>query len=266
MHIVSHYPDGIFSWVDLTTTDVAGAKAFYGSLFGWNTIDLLTDVGGFYTMAQIEGHNVAGMGPLSDAMQQQGVPSHWTSYVNHSDVDTIAQKAGAAGGHIVLSPMDVMDSGRMTIIIDPTGAAFGVWQPKNHMGAQMVNSPNTLVWNELQTRDPDTAIAFYRSVFGWTSQIDKDGYMLLAQAGRGQAGIEKIGADWPENVPANWQVYFMVSDLETIAAKAKMLGGTLMSPPTPAGEMGTFIVMADPQGAVFSVMSFNNPVAPPPGA
>jgi predicted enzyme related to lactoylglutathione lyase len=265
MHVVTKYPDGLFSWVDLATTDVVGAKAFYAGLFGWDAVDMPIDMGGFYTTLQIDGKSVAGLGQMQPDMQAQGVPSFWTAYVNHSDVDAVAGRAQAAGGTLLFPPMDVMQEGRMTMIQDPTGALFGVWQPRNHIGAQLVNMPNTLVWTELQTRDTDAAIAFYSAVFGWTHSIDGNGYVMFAQDGRIQAGMMRIDDSWGP-VPSNWAIYFMVEDVEAAVSKVRELGGSVMVPPTQAGEMGRFAVVQDPQGGVFTVMQFSGPTDPPPGA
>lgn len=265
MHVVTKYPDGLFSWVDLATTDVAGAKAFYAGLFGWDAVDMPIDMGGFYTTLQIDGKSVAGLGQMQPDMQAQGVPSFWTAYVNHSDVDAVAGRAQAAGGTLLFPPMDVMQEGRMTMIQDPTGALFGVWQPRNHIGAQLVNMPNTLVWTELQTRDTDAAIAFYSAVFGWTHSVDGNDYGMFAQDGRIQAGMMRIDDSWGP-VPPNWAIYFMVEDVEAAVSKVRELGGNVMVPPTQAGEMGRFAVVQDPQGGVFTVMQFNGPTDPPPGA
>ncbi len=92
MQIVEKYPDGVFNWVDLATTDPEGAKAFYASLFGWEAIDVPTGMGSMYTMFKLDGQNVAGAGPLQPDMQAQGIPSHWSSYVKHDDVDAVAAK------------------------------------------------------------------------------------------------------------------------------------------------------------------------------
>ena len=265
MHVVTKYPDGLFSWVDLATTDVAGAKAFYGGLFGWDAVDMPIDIGGFYTTLQIDGKSVAGLGQMQPDMQAQGVPSFWTAYVNHSDVDTVAGRAQAAGGTLLFPPMDVMQEGRMTMIQDPTGAIFGVWQPRNHIGAQLVNMPNTLVWTELQTRDTDAATAFYSAVFGWTHSVDGSGYVMFAQDGRIQAGMMRMDDSWGP-VPPNWAIYFMVEDVEAAVSKVRELGGNVMVPPTQAGEMGRFAVVQDPQGGAFTVMQFSGPVDLPPGA
>ena len=265
MHVVTKYPDGVFSWVDLTSSDTNAAKAFYTGLFGWEYEDIPTGTTGDYTMFKLDGHNVAGMGELSPEMKAQGVPSHWTSYVNHSDVDAVAARVTEAGGMLFFPPMDVMAEGRMTIFQDPVGAQIGVWQPKNHIGAQLVNTNNALVWNELQTRDSKSTKAFFEAVFGWTYDEDENGYVTISQDGRRHAGMMQIDASWGD-VPNNWAVYFMVANVETAAAKTNELGGNVLVPPTPAGEIGKFSVIQDPAGAVFSVIEFNGPVDPPPGA
>lgn len=265
MHVVTSYPDGLFSWVDLTTTDTVGAKSFYCGLFGWEAADMPIGPDMYYSMLQIDGKNVAGLGPMQPDMQAAGMPPVWTSYVNHSDVDAVAGRVEQAGGTVIMPPMDVFDSGRMALFQDPTGAVFGVWQPRNHIGAQLVNMPNTLVWNELQTRDPAAANAFYAAVFNWTSSSDPNGYGMFANDGRIQAGMIAMDDSWGD-IPVNWSTYFLVENVEETVAKAQELGGNVLVPPTVAGEMGRFAVLSDPQGGVFTVMQFSGPVDPPPGA
>lgn len=264
MKVVTQYPDGVFSWIDLMTTDVAGAKAFYGGLFGWAFEDRPIDGGGVYTMAQIDGKNVAGMGEMNPDMQEQGMPPVWASYINHSDIDTVAAKVTEAGGTLLMPPMDVMAEGRMAMFMDPAGATVGVWQPKKHIGAELVNMPNTLVWNELQTRDSEGAKAFFGAVMGWTYDSDPNGYIMCKAGERIQAGMMQMDESWGE-VPNNWAVYFMVADLEASVAQAQELGGNVLVPPMAAGEMGKFSVVQDPQGGAFTIMQFDGPVDPPPG-
>lgn len=265
MQVVKRYPDGVFCWVELSTTDPAAAKAFYTGLFGWEIEDIPTDMGGTYTMLKLEGKNVTALSAMPPDMQSQGIPPFWTSYVKHSDINAIAEKMAAAGGTVMFPPMAAMEYGRMTMGQDPTGAAFGVWQPANHIGAELVNRPNTLVWNELQTRQPDEAKAFYGSVFGWIDETDESGYVSYKQDGRTHAGMITMDENWGPEVPNNWTVYFLVEDVAAKVELAQELGGTAIVPPTPAGDMGIFSVVQDPQGGTFSIMSFNGPVDPPPG-
>jgi predicted enzyme related to lactoylglutathione lyase len=264
MQIVTRYPDGVFSWIDLGTSDPEAAKSFYGSLFGWSFLDQPTDSGTVYSMAQIEGHNVAGLGPLDPDMQAQGIPPFWSSYVKHDDVDAVAAKAAEAGGNVMFPPFDVMDAGRMTMIQDPTGATLGVWQPGAHIGAALVNVPNALVWNELMTGDVDGAKSFYNAVFGWTYEADESGYVSISQDGRVHAGMMQIQESMGD-MPPNWGLYILVEDAEAVTARAQELGGNVIMPPTPAGQIGTFAVLQDPQGAVFNVIKYNGPASPPPG-
>jgi len=265
MQVVKQYPDGLFCWVDLSTTDQEAAKAFYGGLFGWEFKDMPIDMGGFYTMCQIDGNNVAGLGGMSPDMQEQGIPPFWSSYVKHTNVDAIAEKVPAAGGTLMFPPMDVMGEGRMTMFMDPTGAACGIWQPKNHTGAQLVNIPNTLIWNELQTRDSAAAKTFYTQVFDWGYAEDDHGYGMFKAGDRIQAGMMQMDENWDASIPSNWAVYFMVTDVAAYVTKAQELGGNIIVPVTSAGEMGKFAVVQDPQGAVFTIMQFSGPADPPPG-
>jgi hypothetical protein len=157
-----------------------------------------------------------------------------------------------------------MEHGRMAMFSDPTSAIVGVWGPRNHTGAQLVNQPNTLVWNELQTRDMGTAQAFYRDVFGWTDAVDGNGYVTYYVDGRLHCGSLHMDQDWGD-IPAHWAVYFLVDDVAATAARAEELGGKVLVPPSPAGELGTMAVLQDPQGADFSIIRFNGPADEPPG-
>ena len=266
MYVVKEYPDGIFCWVDLSSTDPEGAKAFYAGLFGWEIEDRPTDMGPVYTMLMMGGKTVAGLGPLSPDLQAQGVPSFWSAYVKSDDANGVAARIAEAGGIVMMPPMDVMSEGRLMMAQDPTGAMFGVWQPRQHIGAQLVNIPNTLVWTELQTRNAAQAQSFYQHVFGWSGETDANGYTVFVQNGRSHAGMMQIDENWGD-VPPNWAIYFMVTDLDVITATAQALGGRVLVPSTPAGEMGNFAVLQDPYGAVFTAMQIDPAfVDPPPGA
>ncbi len=264
MHVVTEYPDGIFSWVDLTSADTAAAKPFYEGLFGWTSLDIPINETEFYTMFQLNGHNVAGMGTIPE-----GWPSGmsvWNSYVNSQDIDAVAARVAEAGGQLIMPPMDVMDSGRMMMLAAPDGSVLGVWQAKNHIGAEIVNAPNSLVWNELQTRQTEEVQAFFTKVFGWDVQIDEgSGYAMFAQDGRVHAGMMQMDDSWGE-MPNVWATYFLVEDVDSAVAKAQELGGSVAVPKMAAGEMGNFAVLADPAGGMFTVMEFHGEADPPPGA
>jgi predicted enzyme related to lactoylglutathione lyase len=265
MHVVSGYPNGIFSWADLATTDQASAKRFYSSLFGWTATDVPISGDDVYSLMQIDGKRVAGIGPQPPEMQSQGMPAFWATYINHDNVDAVAEKISAAGGTLMMPPMDVMQEGRMMMAQDPTGAAFGVWQPMNHTGAQVVNSPNSLVWTELYTPNLNAAQQFYGDVFSWSYVSEMEGYVSAALNGRRHAGLMALTPEMA-GTPPNWSVYFMVEDIKAATDKVKELGGNVLMPLRSAGEVGTFSVVQDPQGAVFFIIQLNGSPDTPPSA
>lgn len=258
LHEVTKYPPGTFSWVDLTTTDQTASKAFYTQLFGWTCNDMPLGNGQHYTMFQLQGKNVAGCGPMQPAQQEQGMPAYWGTYISVDDADATAEKASAAGGVIMVPPFDIFDSGRMGIIQDPTGGVFGLWQPYNHIGASLINVPNTLVWNELMTREVKAAQQFYAAVFGWTtreSDATSGGgvYNVFLNGDREVAGLFEMNEDMSD-IPPNWSIYFQVEDFDAGLAKAQSLGGTPLMDPVDSSA-GRLVAIRDPQGAVFNIIN-----------
>ena len=154
------YPHGTFCWVELATTDTAAAKAFYGALFGWEYQDDEVGPGMIYTMNMKGGKVLHAMYALDDERKKMGIPPHWLSYASVDELEPVVEKVKAGGGQVVAGPMDVMDVGRMAAFMDPQGAAFAIWQPKKHAGAQLVNEHGALTWNELMTNNVDAAGKF----------------------------------------------------------------------------------------------------------
>jgi predicted enzyme related to lactoylglutathione lyase len=152
--------------------------------------------------------------------------------------------------------MDVMTAGRMSVFQDPTGAIFSAWQPGDTKGVELVNEPGAFSWNELNTRDLETAKAFYTAVFGWVCETMQMGPMTYTEVkvdGNTVAGMMDMTGTVPEQVPPHWLVYFAVDDTDATAAKAQELGGQLMVPPTDIPP-GRFSVIADDKGAAFAVI------------
>ncbi len=247
----SAWPPGTPCWVDIAVPDIGKAKAFYGGLFGWDIQDGGPEVGG-YSMCQIGGLQVAGIGPK---MGPDEAPTAWTTYLATENADDTAAKITDAGGQVLMEPFDVMEAGRMAIALDPAGAMFGIWQAGQHTGVQLANEPGSLTWNENMSLNFDANKEFYRSVFGYDfGDIGAETYQTL-QVGDGEvAGIGTIAADAPPDTPAYWGVYFAVADADATAAKATQLGGTVLRGPwdSPFGRMAQ---IADDQGAVFYVGS-----------
>lgn len=254
MTIRTSYAHGTPSWIDLATTDVAAAREFYGGLFGWVFEENPTDVGEPYVMASKGEHAAAGMMTQAAEQREMGLPPLWNSYVSVDDIVATTAKVEGAGGKVMAPPFDVMDAGKMAVIVDPTGAVISLWQAVNHIGAGVVNEHGAFSWNELVSPDVPAAAAFYGEVFGWgVDEMDMGemgSYFVFTIDGEGIAG----GMAPPmEGMPAHWGVYFQVDDIEATVAAATAAGATVMNPPT-ASPAGTLAHLADPQGGMFAVI------------
>jgi predicted enzyme related to lactoylglutathione lyase len=248
----TEYTPGTFSWVDLATTDPDSAKAFYSGLFGWAAEDMPAGDGVFYSMMRHEGRNVAAIAPQPPQQRDAGAPPAWQSYVTVESADAAAERAGQLGGTVHAPAFDVMDAGRMAVIQDPQGAFFMVWEPRRNIGAEYVNAPGALAWNELQTSDVDAAASFYGELFGWTTEAfeaSPERYEVVKNGERANGGIRELG-DQP--APPHWLVYFGVDDIDRGLSRVDELGGTRYAGPIDIG-IAKVGVVADPQGAVFAI-------------
>ena len=225
----TRYEPGTFSWVDLATTDLEASKAFYGGLFGWKPHDSEVPGGGVYSMMRLGAADVAAIYDQPAEQRDAGVPPFWFSYVTVASADESAAAAGEAGGSVHAGPYDVLDAGRMAVIADPAGAMLGIWEPRENIGADLVNDPGCLTFNELATTDVAGSIRFYEKLFGWSVDgLDTGGgppYWAIVHEGAANGrngGMRELGPD-EEGRPPSWMPYFSVSSAdETIARTAKL--------------------------------------------
>lgn len=252
---VTKHDPGAFCWLDLGTTDVAAARAFYGALLGW-TFEEGGDPQHPYWLARIDGLDVCGLYTLMPEQLQQGVPPHWLSYVSCDNAADTSALAAKHGGQVVMGPMDVMDKGRMSVIMDPTGAMFAIWQPLSHCGASIIGDPGTLCWNELMTNDVAKAGAFYSAIFGWarnTMPMPGMEYTMFASGEAQRGGMMQIQPEMGP-VPPNWGVYFTVENCDASCERAAKLGARICQPGMDVPGVGRMAVLMDPQGAAFSII------------
>jgi uncharacterized protein len=248
----TEHPPGTFSWVDLSTTDQDGAKAFYTALFGWEVDDRPAGEGVIYSLMKQQGKEVAAIAPQPQAQRDAGVPALWNSYITVESADAAAERITAAGGTLHAPPFDVLDVGRMAVAHDPQGAFFMVWEPRTTIGAQLVNAPGALAWNELATPDLDASRAFYGEVFGWEMDAADNpmNYSMVTNGGRMNGGARPP----QQGEPPHWLVYFGTDDVDATLRRAQELGGGVLAGPVEIG-VGRMGVVRDPQGAVFAVFA-----------
>ncbi|MGH2946623.1 MAG: VOC family protein [Solirubrobacteraceae bacterium] len=272
------YIPGVPCWIDTSQPDPEAAVAFYSGLFGWEFEDVMPpESEAKYFIARLRGGDVAAVGSIPE-----GTPpmARWNTYVWVESADQTASKVLDAGGTALREPFDVMDSGRMAVFADPEGAAIGVWQAKEHKGAQIVNDAGSLNFNGLNARDVEGAKSFYGAVFGWRTLTLEGGAEMWTLPGYGDhleqgnpdlrkqmaeagapAGFEDVVAtispipDDQPDVAAHWNVTFAVDDADATAAKATELGGKVIVPPLDAPWV-RMTVIADTQGATFIASKF----------
>lgn len=247
-----HAP-GTFSWIELSTTDPGAAKQFYAGLFGWEYTDHDLGEGQTYSVAQVDGSDVGGLNAQQEAEAEAGIPPHWNNYVTVASADEAAAKVGLLGGQALLTPFDVFDLGRMAVIADPTGAVICIWEPKQQIGAELVNAHGALTWNELHTGDIDAAEQFYGEVFGWGFEAMDTGegnpvYHTIKNGDRMNGGIMNT----QPGEPPNWLPYIAVDGLDEAMSTAKEGGGQVHAGPI-AMPQGRIAVLQDPQGAFFAL-------------
>jgi predicted enzyme related to lactoylglutathione lyase len=248
---VEKHAPGSFCWVELATTDQNSAKQFYSTLFGWKPADFPIGPSEVYTMFQLGGGDAAA-GYTMREEERKSAPPHWNLYIAVASADDAAKHAAELGGKVIAPPFDVMAFGRMAVIMDPTGAVFRVWEAKQTIGTTVGGEPGTVCWADLNTPDVPRARQFYSALFGWQiapGEHDPSGYLHIKN------GDQFIGGMPPDagQLPPHWILYYQVTDCDTSTAKVKEMGGKVMMAPMTLENVGRFSVVADPQGAAFSL-------------
>jgi predicted enzyme related to lactoylglutathione lyase len=243
------YRAGQPCWVELSSTTAGEAVAFYTGLFGW-TAESGDD--GHVTFSS-RGRAVAGL----EAFEEGGaVRDAWSVDLHVSDARATAAAAESHGA-TVHGIVDRGTSGTRASLTDPTGAYVCAWQGGTRVGIGPSEEPGTAVWEELVTRDFDTAVAFYRDVFGWETDVLSDTddfrFVTLGSGREAVTGIEDGARTLPGTRPSHWVVYFGVADADQATARVTELGGTVLGP-VEDSAYGRLAPVADPTGATFSIM------------
>jgi hypothetical protein len=246
---MTSHPDGAFCWIELMAANADGARAFYTKLFDWGVREISMGEMGMYFIFQKSGHDCAAM--FQRMPDMASVPPFWMTYVQVDNTDAATEKAKSLGATLHNGPMDVPGQGRMSILADPQGAAFSIWQPMGHPGIGIRDEAGSLCWNELQVRDVDAAKKFYPALFGWAMKETPE-YTEWVLGGQSIGGM--IASKAPDNVPSFWMPYFAVDDCDASAAKAQSLGGRVYAPAFDVPNVGRMAVLGDSDGAHFAII------------
>jgi predicted enzyme related to lactoylglutathione lyase len=247
-------PIGSPCWADLWTSDVDGSRRFYSELFGWEAQEPSAEFGGYFMFTRNGVPVSGGMGPMGD----MPADDTWRVYLATDDITKTLLAAEAGGATLVGPEMAVADLGSQAVLVEPTGATVGVWQPGTFGGFGVLAEPGTPAWFELRTVDYPRAVGFHRDVFHWAtntvSDTDQFRYTTMRSPdGDGElAGILDVAGWAPGGGRSEWIIYWYVEDLDTAVATVRGLGGSVLTEPqdTPYGLMAT---VADPAGARFNL-------------
>lgn len=248
------WPAGTPCWVDTSVDDLAAATAFYGPVIGWTFVDSGEQFG-HYTLCQHDGHAAAAITPV-----QPGAPgpAPWTVYLASDDAAATAERVAEHGGTVVVGPEQIPGVGVMAVAVDPTGAAFGIWQAREMVGFEIADEPGGVAWTDVRVTDVAAAKAFFTAVFGWTYRPVEGAPTdyVTVHLGPGGAAVGGLGGmtGAPEGTPSHWLTYFSVADVDAAAERLTALGGETLMPAitTPFGRMGAY---ADPTGVPFALHS-----------
>jgi predicted enzyme related to lactoylglutathione lyase len=238
---------GVPAWIDLTTSDPAGAAEFYGALFGWT---LAGEEGETYRLIVSKGR------PLGGVLASDAEIAGFGVYLRVRDMDTACAAAADNGGAVVMEPISFGSLSRRALMMDPSGALVGAWEPGSFAGFD-ADGHGVPVWFELFTGKLADTATFYAHVFEWdltAAPAEAVGMPYLTH-GEGHAAVAGMGKpDWlgPERA-GFWRIYIQVDDVDAVAAKVGELGGKVIAEPgdTAFGRLATCL---DPQGAVFQVV------------
>ncbi len=233
---------GKFVWFELRGTNIERAQEFYGQLFGWNAFPLPMPNGTYHAFG-----NEQPIGGFTNG----DAGAQWRVYLSVEDVDAtvaIAREAGATAE----DPHEVPGVGRMAGIDAPDGTSLTV------MRAEHGDAPDTAVtqigevsWTEAWSIDPAATKAFYNALVGYQAVPFGGNYEMFTLDEAIRAGL--LAAS-PE-MGSRWMPYFQVESVSSTTAKAESVGARTLMPPSQMPGVGAFAVFADPDGAVFGVVS-----------
>jgi len=241
-----------FVWYELCTSDLEGAKAFYGKLFGWTATRFEGEGANDYHILEMAGKGVGGLMPLPEGMTKP----FWLGYVGVADGDAAIENAKAAGATIH-RVMDIPSVGKIGLIGDPQGVGYAVIQGYSDRKSEAFDQakPGHGNWHELYTTDLSAAFEYYSSQYGWTKgrtmpMGEMGDYQLFQADGVDIGGMMKA----PDHVPPSWAYYFGVEDIDEAEALIKANGGTIANGPMEVPGPAWIIQFTDPQGAFICVV------------
>jgi uncharacterized protein len=248
---------GKFVWYELMTSDIKAAESFYRSVIGWDAEDSgIADRS--YTLFSMGPMMVCGLMQIPEDACKAGALPAWSGYIGVDDVDVYTERVTAAGGAIHRAPEDIPGVGRFSVVSDPHGAVFNLFEATSdeERAPAVPGTPGHIGWHELHAGDGASAFAFYAGLFRWTKAETMDMgamgvYQMFAAGGAPVGGMMTKMAQTPAPF---WLYYFNVDAVEAAMARVKGSGGQVIHGPMEVPGGSWIAHGLDPQGAIFAMV------------
>ncbi len=248
-----------FVWYELMTNDLDAAVAFYSKVVVWDVRD--SGMPGMqYMIFGKDGKDVGGM--MSWKSMGMDKPTTWKGHIHTADVDAETKAVVADGGKQHRPPQDILGVGRFSVVGDPQGAEYLLFQPNQAYAPPRLglDDPGSVGWHELSTSDWEKAWEFYSKHYGWQKDFAMDMgpygvYQTFRTGGERYAGaMMNTMPEAPDKTP-QWLYYFTVEDVDAAAERIKAAGGKVAHGPMDVPGGSRIVQGFDPQGGYFALMT-----------
>jgi uncharacterized protein len=248
---------GKIIWADLVTPDLSAAEKFYGGLFGW-TFNRTHAGNSDYSVAMLDGRPMGGFfeKPIQTGEHKQ---PYWLTFIAVRDVDAALRAALAHGGKVVATPRTYPQRGRQAVLSDPEGAVFAVLASSSGDPPDYLAAPGDWIWSALSSKNAGASAAFYQQLFGYDvfDMQSGDGLEHLTLSSDGYARASVNSFDGTARRYSHWLNFVRVVNVADTAAKAVAMGGRILVEPRADRAGGMLAVVADPTGAPFGLMDWD---------
>lgn len=247
---MSNNQPGVIVWRELHAESLENAEAFYSKLANWSGETRPNGEMGDYLMWSRGEKMQAG------AMNKPNpnAPPHWLDYIYTEDLEATLATIADEGGTVIMGATEIPEMGSFAIAADPTGAVFAPYQ------SSWVEAPNdgrpddfTFCWTQVNSTDMRASADFFAKVFNWeVRDMPGDGDVVTLKAGEHDVmSVMQMPED--SESPSHFIDYLAVPDIAEYHDKAIALGAKVYVPPKEIPAMGSFSVLADPDGAIFAL-------------
>jgi uncharacterized protein len=247
-----------FVWYELHTYDAAGAEAFYRKVTGWGVQDSGMP-GKAYTLITVGSTPVGGLLEKPQSAFVNGSKPGWVGYIGVNNVDDFTARLLKAGGVVHRPVEDIPLVGRFSVVADPQGAIFVLFEPKGERQAPQPppGTPGTFAWHDLAAAEWQSDFDFYSGMFGWSKADAIDmglagTYQIFAS---GNVPIGGMMTRMDKAQPPGWLYYINVDDIDTAISRAVGGGGTITHGPSTVPGGQRIAQCLDPQGAIFGMVA-----------